>query len=106
MKTTIISTILAISLTLTGCEQPSPKEDTPSEFQTKEKIHSIVQSDVEIVLIDDCQYIIYNENEGTNRGYGYMSHKGNCNNPVHFYKYMTQSLTLWKQSDTTTNETD
>ena len=44
---------------------------------------NISQDQIEMTIIDECQYIIYKENKGTNLGYGFMSHKGNCNNPVH-----------------------
>jgi len=36
----------------------------------------------EIIVIDSCQYILYNSYAG-NIGYGFFSHKGNCNNPIH-----------------------
>lgn len=37
-------------------------------------------SDIEIIIIDNCQYIKFTE------GYsGYMAHKGNCNNTIHIY---------------------
>jgi len=38
-----------------------------------------------IVVIDDCQYILYDITFGYN-GYGMLTHKGNCNNPIHVYK--------------------
>jgi len=87
MKTTIISAILTMSLTLTGCVLPPPEEDTVIELEMEERIDSIAYGDVEILLFDGCQYIIYKQRDGTNRAYGYMSHKGNCNNPVHFYQF-------------------
>lgn len=35
----------------------------------------------EVVMIDNCQYIV----TGTS-GYGFsITHKGNCNNPMHIY---------------------
>ncbi len=86
MKTTIISAIMTISLTWIGCELPPPKEGTPSEEQIGEKTDSIAYGCVEILIIDECQYIIYKERDGTNRAYGYMSHKGNCDNPIHYYQ--------------------
>ena len=80
-----LPTILAI-LTLAGCDQPTPDEDTQFESQTSEGIDSFRQNDYEIVLIEGCQYIIYIAKKSTTQEYGYMSHKGNCNNPMHYYK--------------------
>lgn len=80
-------------ITASGCRQPRPvEEDSPLEHRTESLIDSVKHDDVEILVIDKCQYIVYKEVEGSNRAYGYMAHKGNCNNPVHCYKD-TRSVT-------------
>ena len=87
MKKTIITTIVTVFLALSACEQSAQKdEDTELEHKTEESIHAIKQGDVEILTIDGCQYIVYKEAEGANHAYGYMAHKGNCNNPIHCYQ--------------------
>lgn len=69
-----------------SCETSEKKdEDTPLEHQTEISIHDVKKDDVEILLIDGCEYIVYKESDGANKAYGYMSHKGNCKNPVHCY---------------------
>lgn len=87
MKHTIILTITIAFLGLASCEESKPKEeDTELEHKTEETIHAIDKGDVEILAIDGCQYIVYKEADGANLGYGYMAHKGNCNNPIHCYQ--------------------
>ena len=104
MKTTIISTILATSFMLLGCEQPiPPKVETSLEHQIEKTIRNIPQGDLEILIIDGCQYIVYKEKEGTNVAYGYMSHKGNCNNVFHCYQTPVAIPGTWETADTTTN---
>ncbi|MCH3884511.1 hypothetical protein [Tenacibaculum aquimarinum] len=76
--------LLAMALFVLGCEQPIKKEeDTQLEHDTEIRIHNIKKDDVEILMIDGCEYIVYKESDGANRAYGYMSHKGNCINPIH-----------------------
>lgn len=60
-------------------------EDTPLEIKTKNAIHDVKFGDVEIIVIDSCEYIIYKETDGSNRAYGFMAHKGNCKNPIHLH---------------------
>ena len=87
MKHTIILIITVALLGFASCEQPKPiEEDTELEHKTEETIHAITNGDVEILEIDGCQYIVYKELDGPNRGYGYMAHKGNCSNPIHCYQ--------------------
>jgi len=83
MKAKIIFTLLTISALSISCDQSSPSEQTILKAQFQEEIHDIEHHNIEILEIDECQYIIYKEKDGTNLAYGYMAHKGNCNNPVH-----------------------
>ncbi|MBF0235206.1 MAG: hypothetical protein HQK65_19560 [Desulfamplus sp.] len=79
----LISTIIALGL-LTGCEEKTPKEvDTKVEQEAEMSIKQVTREDVEVVVIDGCEYIIYKETNGNNQGYGFMAHKGNCKNPIH-----------------------
>jgi hypothetical protein len=35
------------------------------------------------VVIDNCEYVLYSSWGGGHKGYGYLAHKGDCNNPIH-----------------------
>jgi hypothetical protein len=84
MKNQFLKLFIIVSFLISGCKQESSKdEDSKLEHETEETIHSIKQGDVEIILIDGCEYIVYKEAEGANHAYGYMAHKGNCSNPIH-----------------------
>lgn len=84
MKNLISTILIVLSIIFTSCEQPkAPEEDTPLEHSTENQIKAIIKGDVEIIVIDNCEYIIYKEIEGNNHAFGYMAHKGNCNNPIH-----------------------
>ncbi len=89
MKTTII----AASLLLAGCMQPPLQEETATEPETDEVINNnglVINNNglvfSEIFVVDGCEYIIIKEKKGSIREYGYMAHKGNCNNPIHCYQ--------------------
>ena len=79
----LIFAAIALGL-LTGCEEKAPKEvDTKVEQKAEMSIKQVAIEDVEVVVIDGCEYIIYKETSGSNQGYGFMAHKGNCKNPIH-----------------------
>lgn len=71
MKKIILTISVLITLTLTSCTSNQVK---PSSLKEKYKI----------VIIDGCEYIMYSESHGY-QGYGYLTHKGNCKNPIHIY---------------------
>lgn len=60
------------------------KEIEVTEIPTEQLINEIDVHDLEILVIDKCEYIFYKKSPSTNRGYGFMAHKGNCKNPIHF----------------------
>ena len=69
-----------------GCQPQTQYEDASlTEIETIELINKIDLHDLEILVIDKCEYIFYKKSPTTNRGFGFMAHKGNCNNPIHFY---------------------
>lgn len=70
-------------LLLTSCEPIEPEEDTPLEHETEILLHNIKEGDLEILIVDDCEYIAFKDERGTNHGFGYLAHKGNCKNPIH-----------------------
>ena len=76
-----------ILIFFSACEKKKViDEDTSLEHETEMRMHNINPGDVEILVIDDCEYIIYKEVEGSNKATGYMAHKGNCKNPIHYNK--------------------
>lgn len=84
MKLIVLLLASVSILTLSGCDKKSvPEEDTTIEREAEEGIQRVIQGDAEIIIIEGCEYIIYKANNGSNRGYGFMAHKGNCKNPIH-----------------------
>ena len=55
------------------------------EEKSESLFDTITSDDLVIKEIDGCGYIIYLKSAGTNKGFGLMSHKGNCKNPIHVY---------------------
>ncbi len=82
-------------LIVTSCETAYKNEETSFQSQTEKTLQSIKDGQVEIVKIDGCEYLIYKEHIAANQGFGYMSHKGNCSNPIHCFnqnKFSSDSL--------------
>ncbi len=71
-------------------EQQIKKEVSVSEQQTEALINKIDIHDLEILEIDNCEYLFYKKSPSTNKGYGFMAHKGNCKNPIHYYSRSKQ----------------
>ena len=87
MRTILIPTMLTASLFVGACTQPPlQEEETSLEPETGEVIDNNSLMHSEIFKVDGCEYIICKERIGTTREYGYMAHKGNCNNPIHCYQ--------------------
>ena len=77
MKMILILALLGVLVTSTGCEQPKPSdEDTASENTVAKMIDDVIIGDVEVIIIENCEYLIYKKAMGNNQGYGFMSHKG------------------------------
>jgi hypothetical protein len=96
MKSKIIFIVLTISALSISCDQPSQSEQAILEAQIQGEIHEIEHHNIEILEIDGCQYIIYKEKDGTNLAYGYMAHKGNCNNAEHSEQLLLSRLDSFK----------
>jgi len=96
MKKLIIPTfIMCTSILLFTCEpqanQPiSADENNVIDKITKEQLEKINDSAV-VIEIDGCEYIIAEWKATNNRGYGFMSHKGNCKNTIHIYNQLQDS---------------
>lgn len=69
-----------------ACESETQKSDIEGqEDNTEQLINEINMHDLEILTIDNCEYIFYKKSPGTNKGFGFMAHKGNYINPIHYY---------------------
>lgn len=80
-----ITPILLIII-LSACKtETNKKEINKKETETVNQINNIDFHDLEILEIDNCEYIFYKKNAGTNRGFGFMAHKGNCKNIIHYH---------------------
>jgi len=84
----MIKTIISISLILiafVSCDlQESQKENPNTDNSTiEQEIKNIPENKVTVIVYDGCEYIIYKEDKDANSSYGFMSHKGNCSNPIH-----------------------
>ena len=89
----ILSAILLFFLS--ACQpQVQEKEISVTEISTEQLINEIDFHDLKILEIDKCEYIFYKKSPSTNRGFGFMAHKGNCKNPIHFHNRSTKDLDL------------
>lgn len=87
MKLIVLLLASVSILTLSSCDKKKvPEEDTTIEHEAEKGIHAVIHGDAEIIIIDGCEYMIYKAKIGSNRGYGFMAHKGNCKNPIHIYR--------------------
>lgn len=88
MKTKAYYTsILLILLAISCKEVVEIEEDNTTEHTAELLIENIKTDDVEILVIDECEYIVLKStpNDNARIGYGFMAHKGNCKNPIHYH---------------------
>ena len=83
------SIILVFILGCTDNNQVSKEDSELEEISASELPISLIKpEDLEIITIDSCEYIIY-KHSVSNRGFGFLAHKGNCSNSVHIYNTST-----------------
>lgn len=76
-----------------ACEtQSNQKEIKVTEISTEQLINEVDVHDLEILVIDECEYIFYKKSPTINRGFGFMAHKGNCKNPIHCHNRNDEDL--------------
>ena len=82
----LVSVLLVVLFFFTSCETKTkePAKEKIVELP-KHLINSIDIHQLEIIEIDDCEYIFYKKSPSINMGFGFMAHKGNCENPIHHY---------------------
>ncbi len=62
-----------------------PEEDCYIERHGESTFKNLEIGDFEILVIDSCEYLVIAEDFQKNpKGFGFMAHKGNCKNPVHW----------------------
>ena len=72
---------LALSLFLAGCqEQREPQTDRWEKMRQQPPGYRVVR-------IEGCEYLRFE----TTHSYGVLTHKGNCDNPIHCYRDTTQN---------------
>ena len=82
----IILLTIIVLLILTSCEtQTLKKVEDKIEALPAHLISRIDVNELEILKIDSCEYIFYKKSPNRNMGFGFMAHKGNCKNPIHYY---------------------
>ena len=63
--------LIILAVIFVGCKQPSQKSEN-------------IGDGYYVKTIDSCQYIIYENSISVANNYSYsITHKGNCNNPIH-----------------------
>ncbi len=78
--------LLVIFLSFTSCKEKEKLEVEKKIVELpKHLIKRIDISELGILVIDDCEYIFYKKSPNRNMGFGFMAHKGNCKNPIHYY---------------------
>ena len=93
LKQCILSAILL--LMFSACETQTKEEEISlTEISTEQLINEIDFHDLKILEIDECEYIFYKKSPSTNRGFGFMAHKGNCKNPIHCHNGNKKDLDL------------
>ena len=74
--------ILSILFAMISCSE-QPDTNIYHDAKSTDDVYKVVISsssipiDLQVVVIDSCEYLIGHEYAGY-RGYGYLSHKGNC----------------------------
>ena len=75
--------LLLATWALLACNAKQEESGSPVEEEAERVLKGIHGDHFEIVSIDGCEYLIYEHSARSNQGFGFMSHKGNCSNPVH-----------------------
>ena len=76
---------LFLSLTCISCglRTELPEDQPNTEFaQSEHQLEELTPDNFEFIEIEGCEYVVFRHVSGTH-GYGFMAHKGNCDNPIH-----------------------
>lgn len=89
MKNNMLFSIILLICIACG-ESNSHEKESGLTTPVQPLKNELIKKNFKIVVLDECQYIVYKEQEGSLRGY--MAHKGNCNNFIHYYITVTDSI--------------
>ncbi len=79
--------LLVVSFYSTSCELPqTDSAESTEEIETEKTIDLLADEDLKVQIIDGCEYLVMKDSKGTNKGYGFMAHKGNCKNLIHQFE--------------------
>jgi hypothetical protein len=81
---------LILLLTVYGCSEPKPEPTWPKSEGPTLKNGYI---EYEVVTIDSCEYILGHDKGFYNGGF-FLTHKGNCKNPIHLKNKITVTDTV------------
>jgi len=91
----LASAILVCIISLTSCTKADGSDDLFESYENT-PYKDLIENH-KVIVIDGCEYIIYDYNRGYG-GYGYMTHKGNCTNPIHGYFPGVSKITIVRDS--------
>ena len=90
MKKYFIMVLLMLALCMWACSESNTLDSDDNNKTYEDLIHNLKHGDLETITIEGCDYLIFMEDmKGSNKGFGFMTHKGNCNNPIHIYQDTT-----------------
>lgn len=93
MKTLKFLLVLVVMCVVASCE---PDVEYPKASNTLRATDTIVMQDnyakleIYTITIDSCQYL-FGRDYGTYNGGYFITHKGNCNNPIHTHPAMVDT---------------
>ena len=78
--------IVLVTIFSFSCQIVPVAENDETEVQPKSRLENLKPQDFEIIVIDGCEYLLFEDNfNHASQGFGFMAHKGNCTNPIHCY---------------------
>ncbi|MBN2237546.1 MAG: hypothetical protein JW729_08290 [Bacteroidales bacterium] len=82
----IFASIILVLIVLASCNLQDDKTEIESSEKNsiEQEIKNLPENKVSVIIYDGCEYIIYKVDKDANSSYGFMAHKGNCSNPIHY----------------------
>jgi predicted RNA-binding Zn ribbon-like protein len=81
-----ITSLMLLFFAFISCETKTKEiKEKKIAILPKHLINKIDVHELEIIEIDSCEYIFYKKSPNRNLGFGFMAHKGNCKNSIHYY---------------------
>lgn len=83
MKHSTSLTVILFVITSCNIQNSDNANHTFEKGSIEEVIQDTPEHKMTVIFYDGCEYILYKEDKDSNSSYGFMSHKGNCSNPIH-----------------------